>query len=71
MTRFQVLGQLRKATRRAGSQRAWARQHGVSAAYVSDVLLGRRNPGSKILEPLGLVQRVTYSVEYVRGPGDA
>ena len=36
------------------NQAAWARTHGLSPAYVSDVLNGRRDPGNKILEPLGL-----------------
>jgi len=44
----------------AGSQRAWAKAHGVSAAYVSDVLADRRNPGRSILAPLGLIETTRY-----------
>lgn len=36
------------------NQAAWAREHKLSPAYVSDVLNGRRDPGNKILKPLGL-----------------
>jgi hypothetical protein len=32
----------------------WARKNALSPAYVSDVLNGRRDPGSKILKALGL-----------------
>lgn len=42
------------------SQADWSRKHGVSAAYVSDVLAGRRDPGKMILDALGLERVVTY-----------
>ena len=38
----------------AGSQVAWARQWGISTGYVNDVLKGRKLPGPKILQALGL-----------------
>jgi hypothetical protein len=34
---------------------------GVSEAYLSDVLAGKRNPGPAILKALGLSQRPVYS----------
>lgn len=52
---------LRRATDEAGGQKAFASQHGVSQAYISDVLRGRREPGPAILNTLGLVaQPTTY-----------
>jgi DNA-binding transcriptional regulator YdaS (Cro superfamily) len=42
------------------SQAAWARKHGVSPAYVSDVINGRREPGPAILDALGIERVVTY-----------
>jgi transcriptional regulator with XRE-family HTH domain len=39
---------------------AVAKELGVSPAYLSDVMRGKREPGPKILEPLGLVRVVTY-----------
>lgn len=42
------------------TQAEWARTHGISAAYVSDVIQGRREPGEKILKALGLEKVVTY-----------
>lgn len=42
------------------SQVAWAKAHGVSPAYVSDVLAGRREPGKLVLDALGLERVVTY-----------
>jgi hypothetical protein len=54
MTLDQVLERLQASVKRAGSQREWARKVGVSEAYLSDVLLRRREPGPAILEPLGI-----------------
>jgi hypothetical protein len=63
MTSDQVRGMLRAACKKAGSLRAWARQHDLSAAYVSDVLLGRRAPGPAILEAFGLkAERVVETI---------
>jgi hypothetical protein len=38
----------------AGNRAAWAKNHGLSGAYVNDVLNGQRDPGKKILNVLGL-----------------
>ncbi len=54
MTASEVRDLLRKACDRAGGIRAWARERELSAAYVSDVLLGRREPGPSICEAFGL-----------------
>jgi hypothetical protein len=54
MTLQQVLALLRKECDKAGSQKAWASAHGVTGAYVSDVLKGNRDPGESILNALGL-----------------
>lgn len=41
-------------------QAAWARAHGISPAYVNDVLHGRRDPGPKILDAIGFEKMITY-----------
>jgi len=46
------------ADRCDGSQQRFAKENGFSPAYLSDVLTGRREPGKKILEAVG-VERVT------------
>lgn len=51
---------LRAAIAAAGSQQAFARQCGISAQYINDVVRGRREPGHKILDALGLERIVTY-----------
>ena len=51
---------LRAAVGLAGEQKVWAKQHGVSAQYVNDVLHGRRKPGKTMLNALGLRRVVTY-----------
>ena len=53
---------LRASCRAAGSQAKWARRHGISQTYVTDVLNGRREPGPAMLEVLHL-ERVLMYVE--------
>lgn len=45
----------------AGSAKAFALRAGISEAYVSDVRLGRRQPGLSLLLALGLVRVVSYA----------
>lgn len=52
---------LRVAVRAAGGQSAFARKHGISPSYVSNVLAGRRGFGDDLLAVLGC-QRVTAIV---------
>lgn len=74
MTLDQVLALLRRECAKAGNQAAWAKAHDVSPAYVSDVLMRRREPGDAILRPLGLeritsYRRVSYNAS--ENPGGA
>lgn len=57
---------LREECEKAGGQAKWAERNGVSAAYVSDVLHGRRDPGDSICAPLGLRRQVTYLYDHER-----
>ncbi len=56
MTAANVRDLLRNACFKEGSLRAWARKHKLSAAYVSDVLLDRRDPGPSICKAFGIEQ---------------
>ncbi|MDE4912236.1 hypothetical protein PQI07_16265 [Methylobacterium sp. 092160098-2] len=56
-----VLDELRAAIARQGSAAGWARRHGVGPGYLADVLSGRRPPGTRILQALGIGRA------YVRG----
>jgi hypothetical protein len=58
LSRLDVLEILRRACADAGSLRKWASANDCSAAYVSDVLAGRRDPGPKILKALNLSREV-------------
>lgn len=49
-----VLDELRAAIQRQGSAAGWARRHGVGPGYLADVLSGRRPPGARILQALGI-----------------
>lgn len=61
-----VLTMLRGFISYEDSQKDLAREMGVSEAYVSLVLAGKRQPGPKVLKFLGLRQVVTRTVTYKR-----
>lgn len=60
MTAEKVRETLAYACGRAGSAINWAGDHKISAAYVSDVINGRKEPGKKILDALGLIRVIDY-----------
>jgi hypothetical protein len=66
MTEDQVRALLRAACDEAGSIRAWARRHGLSAMYVSNALRGKQAPGPSICKPLGLIREIKQTVTYRR-----
>lgn len=47
-----------------GSVRKAAQEIGISAAYLGDLLRGRREPGDKVLQYLGLKKVVYRTVRY-------
>lgn len=56
----EVRDRLRAACAAAGTARAWAAQNGLSSAYISDVMNGRRDPGDSVLRALGLRRVTSY-----------
>lgn len=60
LTEQDVMERLRVAVAAAGSQKAYAERIGVSQTYLSDVLIGNRTPGQKILDALGLEALLMY-----------
>jgi transcriptional regulator with XRE-family HTH domain len=56
-----IISILRRLARRRGSQARLAAEIGCSPAYLSDVLLGNRHPGPKILAYFGLVKTMEYT----------
>lgn len=60
LTEQDIIDRLHVAIAKAGSQRAFAQQYKLSAAYVNDVVRRRREPGQKILDALGVDRVVTY-----------
>jgi hypothetical protein len=61
-----VIDELTTGIRRAGSLRAYAKQLGVSAAYLSDVVNEKRQPGIAILRPLGMAKVTESTTRYYR-----
>ncbi|WP_160119901.1 transcriptional regulator [Rhodovarius lipocyclicus] len=55
-----VYARLNRAVREAGSQTAFAAQHGLSLGHLNDVLNSRREPGPLVLRALGLRKREIY-----------
>lgn len=60
MTAEQALAQVRKAIDREGSQKAFALKVGISQAFLSDMLAGKRYLSSAVLAAAGLEKVVTY-----------
>ena len=56
----EIYHRLMRDARKLGSQRALAARIGISPAYLSDVIRGRRNAGPAITKYLGIERRVTY-----------
>jgi len=50
--------------RAIGSQRKAAEEWGIGKTFLCDVCRGRRRPGDKLLQVLGLKQVVTYAARY-------
>jgi hypothetical protein len=51
------------SSRYAGLQAVFAQDNDLSAAYVNDVLRGRREPGRKILDAYGVERITVYRLE--------
>jgi hypothetical protein len=60
MDAAQVRKLLANEAKKAGGAKFLAEQGDMSAAYICDVLAGRREPAGKILDVLGLEKVVTY-----------
>jgi hypothetical protein len=61
ITKADVLARIEDAILRAGTAQRLAEEWEVSAAYISDVRAGKREPGPKILERLGLTAETRYN----------
>lgn len=59
---MEIYAEMRSRIASLGSQQAFAANAGVSAAYVSDVLNARRDPGAAILKALGYRKVVVYQM---------
>lgn len=51
---------LKRKAAEQGTQRQYAESLGVSEAYLSDVLNGRREPGQKLLDAVGFERVALY-----------
>lgn len=60
MTKDELLQHLRQQVAETGTQKDLAVKLGVSAAYLGDVLMGRKEPGKKLLKSLGLRRESIY-----------
>lgn len=59
LTRDDLIAMMkRKQGKRTAKQ--YAEELGVSAGYLCEIYLGRRNPGDRILSQFGLTERVIY-----------
>lgn len=61
MKRPAVIKKLEQIIDEHGTKKAAAQLLGVSQAYLGDILKGRREPGKKVLDKLGLESSVIYT----------
>jgi transcriptional regulator with XRE-family HTH domain len=60
MTRDELVKLLQRRVQSAGTQAALAKELGITAAYLGDVLNGKREPGPTLLNALGFRRVITY-----------
>jgi len=60
MTADKVRVKLKAAAELLGGQRALARKIGVSAAFLNDIILGKREPSGRVVTYLHLTREVSY-----------
>lgn len=60
MEHTEIVGKLAELVTVLGSQRAAALKLGITQAYLSDLILGKRKPGPRVLKALGIERDVTY-----------
>ena len=60
MTRDELIELLQRKVQRAGTQAALAKELGITAAYLGDVLNGKRKPGPTLLNAIGFRRVITY-----------
>lgn len=63
LSRLEVLRQLERRIQEAGSLCGAARDLGISPQYLSWVLSGRRQPGRKVLNALGISKAPMYYID--------
>lgn len=64
MTEREVIERLQEAVTAAGGQRAFARMHGLSVAYINDVLRGKRALSERVLATIGIRREIQHIVSY-------
>lgn len=64
MTEQEVIERLHSAVADAGGQRAFARAHGLSVAYINDVLRGKRALSERVLATIGIRREIQHIVSY-------
>ena len=63
MKRPAVIKKIEQIIEERGTQKAAAEFLGVSSQFLSDILKGRRDPGKKILDRMGLESSVVYTAK--------
>ncbi len=64
LTNEEAIERLHQAVEQAGSQRAFAKQHGLTAGYVNDVLNERRALANRIARTIGLRREMKTIIGY-------
>ena len=65
LTQADMIGILKMLTSKA-SQRQVAKHFGISAAYINDIINGRRDVSEAVAAKLGYTRKVLYEVTHVK-----
>jgi DNA-binding transcriptional regulator YdaS (Cro superfamily) len=52
---------------RFGGQTAWANRHGISVAYVNDIVMGRKSISPRVARMIGYERRTIYQRRNAKG----
>lgn len=59
----ELIAQIRDSVLDFGGQKAAAKEWGISAQYLNDILRGRRDVGQSVLDAMGFERIVLYKVK--------
>ena len=67
LTEQEVIERLKEAIEQAKGQNKFAKAHGFTNGYISDVLHGKRALADRVLASIGVVRKTVYQLQDKEG----